>query len=106
MKKVILSILILTITVTTSISAAAGPSLSSGYITMTGMPVAVTDEEISGLKSVSGSTIGIMYLIAIGDASTETLTKRAGITKVKYIDKKVLDIAGIFRQETFTIYGE
>lgn len=67
--------------------------------------VAASSIDLTGLKKVQGSTMSLMSMIALGDASIETLAKKAGITEVVYVDKSTFSLYMFFAQETFTIYG-
>ena len=83
-------------------SALATPT---GYF-YTGVDEPVAASEIAkATKKAEGSNIGILSLVAIGDASIEKVAKEAGIKEIKYIDKKTFSIWFFFTQETFTIYG-
>ncbi len=92
------------IVLTLVLSTITLPSTIGLLYSNTQEPVAVTSVE-SYTKSVSGTNFSIMGLIGLGDSSVETLTKQAGITQVKHIDKETTNYLLFFITETYTIYG-
>lgn len=79
------------------------------YLTLTNEPVSVSDESLASMKHATGSTYSFLGVVAVGDASIQTLAKSAGITHVKYIDKQCIDLCRnyyLYAEEKFTIYGD
>lgn len=86
-------------------SNCAFADLSGSYYIDTNQPQSATELQKSP-KKATGSSIGILYLVAFGDASIEKIAKDAGIKKIRYIDKKTFSILGLFVQDTYTVAGE
>jgi hypothetical protein len=101
MKKLIMACLLLVIM--TSITMAT----PTGFL-FTSVTEPVSASSLDGYsKKATGSTMSILGLLGIGDASIETITTQAGISRVKHIDKNTtIWPFGIFIQETFTVYGD
>lgn len=69
-------------------------------------PVTATSKE-SYTKVAQGSTSSVLGLVGMGDAGIDAIAKKAGITKIKHIDKNTtIWPLGIYIQETFTVYGD
>ncbi len=91
-----------------------------GIYTNTSMPIDVskavngeTNIDLKNLKSGESVARNILYLVEIGDASIDEAARKAGITKIKYVDTKIckvfipLGFIPIMVKETKTIvYGE
>lgn len=68
-------------------------------------PAAVTSNEL-GTKVGQAQALSVLGVAAAGNAGIEKATKKAGITKVSHIDKKVMSVLGLFTKVTYTVYGE
>lgn len=68
-------------------------------------PVAATSAE-RGTKVGTSSAVSILGIFCVGDASIEAAAKKAGITKITHVDKKLRNILGIYGQYTVFVYGE
>ena len=72
-----------------------------------------TDIDLKNLKSGESVARNILYIVEIGDASIDEAARKAGITKIKYVDTKTckvfipLGFLPIMVRETKTVvYGE
>lgn len=78
------------------------------------MGVAYTDvtsgQDVTGNRVAQkvgrSSAMGILGLVAIGDASYQTAAKNAGITRVSHVDKRDYTILGIYTTYETIVYGE
>ncbi|MBR5855197.1 MAG: TRL-like family protein [Paludibacteraceae bacterium] len=68
-------------------------------------PAAVTSNEL-GTKVGQAKAVSVLGIAAAGDAGIEKASKKAGITKVSHVDKKVVSVLGLFTKVTYTVYGE
>lgn len=68
-------------------------------------PAAVTSNELS-TKVGQASAVSVLGVAAAGDAGINEAAKKAGITKVSHVDKKVFSVLGLFTKVTYTVYGE
>jgi hypothetical protein len=92
---------VLFFTLTTSVHAAPLGLL----FTSASEPVSASNVK-SYTKKVSGSVTGLFYILSLGDASIETMARKAGITEIKHIDKHTFSILlGFYTSQTYTIYG-
>lgn len=76
------------------------------YYTDITEPVSVSEQDLSSMKKGVGTNVSIAYLVAMGDSGAEAIAKKAGIKKIKYIDKKTFSLWFLYTAETFTVYGE
>src|SRR5688572_9794285 len=89
----------------------AGSATTAGIYTATSEPVIVTDANSmeGSSKNASGSNVSILWLIAFGDGSIDSLANSAGIQKVTTVEKNTFSLGyliPLFWQVTFTVYGE
>jgi hypothetical protein len=75
------------------------------YLTMTKEPITLGTGKVVASKSGSATNVGLMYLIAFGDASVGKIATEAGITTVARVEKDAFSLLGFFRTETITVYG-
>jgi hypothetical protein len=102
MKKLILAGMVALFMMTTASFAQTGIIFTS-----ISAPAAVTSNTIGAApKAASGSYSSVLGLIATGDASINTISKEAGITKIYYVDEHVTSILSLFVTVKFTVYGE
>lgn len=59
-----------------------------------------------GTKVGTSSSIGVLGLVSIGDASIQTAANSAGIKKVSHVDAKKTSILGLFAKYELIVYGE
>ena len=59
-----------------------------------------------GTKVGESSSIGVLGLVAVGDASIQNAAKQAGITKVSHVDVKKTSVLGLFASYKTLVYGE
>lgn len=101
MKKIIVSVLLLSILLVVGASAAP----FGLFYTDVKEPVAASSLP-SYSKTAQSGNFSVLGLFALGDSSAEKIAKNAGITKIKHIDKHTFSILSIFISETFTVYGD
>lgn len=65
----------------------------------------VTSNQLGTKVGKSGS-IGVLGLVAIGDASIQTAANSAGIKKVSHVDAKKTSVLGLFAKYEMLVYGE
>ncbi len=68
-------------------------------------PFVVTDNGVSG-KMGTGEAVSILGLIAYGDASVQTIAKKAGITKISHVDEESTNYIGVYARYRVIVYGE
>lgn len=59
-----------------------------------------------GTKVGTAEEIGVLGLVAIGDASIQTAAHNAGISKISHVDAKKTSILGLFAKYKIIVYGE
>lgn len=59
-----------------------------------------------GSKVGQSQSMGVLGLIATGDASIQTAARNAGITKISHVDVKTFSILGIYSTYTTVVYGD
>ena len=59
-----------------------------------------------GSKVGTSSAIGVLGLVAVGDASIQTAAHSAGISKISHVDVKKMSVLGLFAQYQTVVYGE
>lgn len=59
-----------------------------------------------GQRTGESSVFTILYLVTVGDASVERAARSSGITKIKTIDHKYLNVLGLFSQYTTVVSGD
>ena len=105
MKKIILSaccVLALGLASCSTVSSGSGmgvlyTGVSEGQIA-TSNPV--------GHKVGTSSSLGVLGLVSIGDASINTAAHSAGISKISHVDVKKTSILGLFATYKTVVYGE
>ncbi len=70
-------------------------------VTATGVEV----EDLSDLKRGQSSSVNILWLVEVGDASIDKAAKDAGITKISHVDVNEITVLLFFRKLTVTVYG-
>lgn len=112
MKKIFISLLFGAILCLCMNSCSLATGLFSGTTGMTGSvytgytePVTVTSNSC-GQKVGSAKCVSVLGLLAMGDAGVQEAARKAGITKISHVDKKVLSVLGLFTIHEFFVYGE
>lgn len=59
-----------------------------------------------GAKSGQASSVNILGLVAIGDASIGAAAKDGNITVVKHADYQNFRVLGVYSRFTITVYGD
>lgn len=59
-----------------------------------------------GTKVGTSSSIGVLGLVSVGDASIQTAAHSAGISKISHVDVKKMSVLGIFAQYKTVVYGD
>ncbi|MCX7726804.1 MAG: TRL-like family protein [Chitinispirillaceae bacterium] len=75
------------------------------YYIETNAPLTATENNTYS-KVGSAMCSSFFGLVAIGDATIETASKKAGITKIHHIDYRSFNIFGIYASYTIYVYGE
>lgn len=66
---------------------------------------AVTSNPV-GNKVGTSSSIGVLGLVSVGDASIQAAAHSAGISKISHIDVKKTSVLGLFASYKTIVYGE
>ena len=85
-----------------TITTQAGPGVLYTGVTEGQM---VTSNQL-GTKVGTSNSIGVLGLVAIGDASIQTAAHSAGIKKISHVDAKKTSILGLFAKYEVLVYGE
>ena len=59
-----------------------------------------------GPETGTSECMGILGLVAIGDASIKTAAENGGITKIHAVDYEAFSVLGVFSKFTTIVYGE
>jgi hypothetical protein len=62
--------------------------------------------DCTNLKTGEASAVNVLGIVIIGDCSISAAAKDGDITKIKSVDKEVLNILGIFGKVTVIVEGE
>ncbi|MDE5843288.1 MAG: TRL-like family protein [Muribaculaceae bacterium] len=65
----------------------------------------VTSNEL-GNKVGTASSIGVLGLVSVGNASIQNAANSAGIKKVSHVDSKKTSVLGLFASYKVFVYGE
>jgi hypothetical protein len=79
---------------------------SGAIYTNVQLPVTVTDNAGTPMKTGTAQATSILGLVATGDASIEAAKKNGNITKVYHVDWDAMNVLGIYGRYTVTVYGE
>lgn len=106
MLKISICIVLVSFLVITLTGCAGVTSPVSGYlITSVQGPITATGES-SYVKKGHGSCVSILGLFAVGDASIDTIIRRAKITKVHHVDYASTSFLFLFSKYTVWVFGE
>ena len=59
-----------------------------------------------GTKVGTSTSLGVLGLVSVGDASIQTAAHSAGISKVSHVDVKKTSLLGLFATYQNIVYGE
>lgn len=59
-----------------------------------------------GIKVGTSNAIGVLGLVAVGDASITKAAKEGGITKISHVDIQKTSVLGLFASYKTMVYGE
>lgn len=105
MKKIVLSLgTVLAIALTSCSTISTGAGVGAIYTGVTEGQIATSNTV--GTKVGTSSSIGVLGIVAIGDASIQSAAKEAGITKISHVDVKKTGVLGLFAQYKTIVYGE
>ncbi|MDE6811230.1 MAG: TRL-like family protein [Muribaculaceae bacterium] len=65
----------------------------------------VTSNQL-GDKVGTASSIGVLGLVNVGDASIQNAANSAGIKKISHVDAKKTSVLGLFASYKIFVYGE
>ena len=68
-------------------------------------PVEATANGV-GTKVGTSEVVGILGLVATGDAGINEAAKNGGISKISHVDRHVMSILGLYAKYTVYVYGE
>jgi hypothetical protein len=108
MKKSLVLLFCLGLSLTLMEGCATNAPLMGGLITSVSGPVAVTAYPVTATaKKGEGSTACVLGLFSFGDASIHTACASAGITKIQHVDYESTNILfGFFSSYKVIVYGE
>lgn len=104
MKKMI-AVLVVLGTISVFVSGCATPVPYGAIFTEVKMPVAASNEGVTGQKIGTAKCTSILGLIATGDSSIETAAKNGGISQISHVDYEVRNILGLIGEYTTKVYG-
>lgn len=105
MKKVVLSVICAVALMMGSCSVVS-TGAGSGFIYTDVTEGAIATGNQCGTKVGESQAVGVLGIVAIGDASIQTAAHQAGIKKISHVDTKKMSILGIFSKYTTVVYGE
>ena len=79
--------------------------LYGGLYTDINLPLGISSNTV-GSKVGTSEAIGVLGLVAIGDASINEAAKNGGVSKISHVDQQVYSILGLFGRYTTYVYGE
>lgn len=107
MKKTLLFLSVVTITLYLNACAVAGgPVFISGFAyTDAKVPFAATPET-DGHKIGKATCTSVLGLVAMGDCSIEAAKKAGGITTVSHVDNETFNVLGVYAKFTTVVKGK
>lgn len=81
-----------------------GAGIGAVYTGVTEGQTATSNEV--GSKVGTSSSIGVLGLVAVGDASIQKAANQAGIKKISHVDVKKTSVLGLFAQYQTIVYGD
>ena len=85
--------------------ASAGNELAGTIYTGYTKPYEITANKI-GTKVGTSKNVGVLGIVAVGNAGVNDAAKLAGITKISHVDVKTMSVLGLFVIKTYYVYGE
>ena len=82
-----------------------GVGLYGSLYTDVTLPTGAT-ANTAGSKVGTSEAIGVLGLVATGDAGINSAAKKGGITKISHVDAHIYSILGLFTKYTVYVYGE
>lgn len=105
MKKIVLSLgAVAALTLASCSTVATGAGIGALYTGVTEGMLATSNTV--GTKVGTSSSVGVLGIVAVGDASIQKAAKEAGITKISHVDVKKTGVLGLFAQYQTIVYGE
>lgn len=105
MKKLVMSAAaVVALTLASCSTITTGSGIGMLYTGVTEGQIATSNEV--GTKVGESSTIGVLGLVSIGDASIQKAAKQAGISKISHVDVKKTSVLGLFASYKTIVYGE
>jgi len=105
MKKIVLSLSAVTaLTLASCSTISTGAGIGAIYTGVTEGQIATSNTV--GTKVGTSSSVGVLGIVAIGDASIQKAAKEAGIKKISHVDVKKTGVLGLFAQYKTVVYGE
>lgn len=105
MKKLVMSAAaVVALTLASCSTITTGSGVGVLYTGVTEGQIATSNEV--GTKVGESSTIGVLGLVSIGDASIQKAAKQAGISKISHVDVKKTSVLGLFASYKTIVYGE
>lgn len=102
--------LVLSVCAALALGLASCSTVSSGSgmgVIYTGVSEgAIATSNNLGTKVGTSSSIGVLGLVSIGDASIQTAAHSAGIKKISHVDVQKMSVIGVFAKYTTVVYGE
>lgn len=105
MKKLVMSAAaVVALTLASCSTITTGSGIGMLYTGVTEGQIATSNEV--GTKVGESSTIGVLGLVSVGDASIQKAAKQAGISKISHVDVKKTSVLGLFASYKTIVYGE
>ena len=83
----------------------AGNEIAGAIYTGYTKPYEITPNKV-GTKVGTAKNVGVLGIVAVGNAGVNDAAKLAGITKISHVDVKTLSVLGLFVVKTYYVYGE
>ena len=105
MKKAVITLsAICALTLASCSTVTTGSGIGVLYTGVTEGQIATSNEV--GTKVGTASSVGVLGLVNVGDASIQGAANQAGIKKVSHVDVKKTSVLGLFAKYTTIVYGE
>jgi hypothetical protein len=102
-----LAVLLLpTVAVTGCVHAPVVPPLGGLYTGIQAPLDVELDETEMGTRSGESSSLCILGLVAVGDASTHTAARNGGIKIIRSADYSYVNVLGIYQGYSTIVYGD
>lgn len=105
MKKLVLSLgCVLALGLASCSTVSSGSGLGILYTGVSEGQIATSNS--IGRKVGTSTSMGILGLVSVGDASINTAAHSAGITKISHVDVQKFSVLGIYSTYKTVVYGE